>query len=166
MMSQAEIIQSLQNQLFFTTAANVFVILDGASVPLLLEQLERYQPEYDCLYRGQLTRDLAEVVPYLVRLEKDSELLKWILEQGYGQHWGIFAVAPVNLRILRQHFRHLLTIQDPDGNSFYFRFYDPRVFRVYLPTCHTREKQQLFGPVIRYLVEDEDQDQALLSFSP
>jgi hypothetical protein len=165
-MNQLEFIQSLQNQLFFTTEANVFVILDGASVPLLLNQLERHQPEYYCLYRGQLTRDLAEVVPYLVRLEKDSEFLNWILEQGYGQHWGIFAVAPANLRILRQHFRNLLTIQAPDGNSFYFRFYDPRVFRVYLPTCHAHDKIQLFGPVIRYLVEDEDQDQVFLHFSP
>ena len=37
----------------------------------------------------------------------------------------------------------------------YFRYYDPRVLRVYLPTCNARELQTVFGPVLRYLVEDE-----------
>lgn len=149
--------KTLQAQLFFAPAENVFALLDGASVPSLLAQLEQHQPEYDCLFRGQLSAELAAAAPYLVRIEKDSAFLTWLLEQGYGRHWGIFVTAPTHLRTLRHHFRNLLTVQDEDGKTFLFRFYDPRVLRVYLPTCLAEEKQQFFGPVTHYFIEgDED----------
>ena len=130
-----------------------------------LKRLEQHQPEYDCLYRGSLTPDLAEVVPYLVHLEKNSEFLWWVLEQGHGQHWGIFALSFAHLRTLRQHFHRLLTVQDARGKSFYFRFYDPRVLRVYLPTCHAQEKTQVFGPVERYFIEKGEREKGFLPFS-
>jgi hypothetical protein len=30
------------------------------------------------------------------------------------------------------------------------------VLRIYLPTCNTQELQTVFGPVLRYLMEDEN----------
>ena len=113
------------------------------------------------------TPKLAAAVPYVVRLEKDSELVKWISE-GYSQHWGIFAVARANLRVMRNHFRELFIVQDSQGEWFYFRFYDPRVLRIYLPTCHAQERNLLFGPVLLYLVEADDalNNKVLLHFLP
>jgi hypothetical protein len=35
-----------------------------------------------------------------------------------------------------------------------FRWYDPRVLRVYLPTCTENELDMLFGPLSSYFVED------------
>jgi len=154
----------LAHQLFFLPKAKVFALLDGASIPLLLKQLAQQQPDYECLYRGELAPDLAQAAPYLIRIEADSELLTW-LASGFGQHWGIFVVAHSNLRTLRQHFRPWLTLQDAQGQVFYFRFYDPRVFKVYLPTCTPEEKKHFFGPVHCYLVEDPEKD-SLLSFWP
>jgi hypothetical protein len=46
-------------------------------------------------------------------------------------------------------------VHDPDGRRLYFRYYDPRVFRVYLPTCNAEEMEQVFGPVLSYQMEDE-----------
>lgn len=37
-----------------------------------------------------------------------------------------------------------------------FRYYDPRVLRVYLPTCRPDELRTVFGPIRSYLVEGED----------
>jgi hypothetical protein len=37
-----------------------------------------------------------------------------------------------------------------------FRYYDPRVLRVYLPTCQPNELRTVFGPIRSYLVEGED----------
>lgn len=85
-------VKALEQQLFSQTKANVFAVLDGASIQGLLEKLEQYQPEHCCLYRGELEPDLAEAAPYLVRLERGTDLVKWLLT-GYGQHWGIFAIA-------------------------------------------------------------------------
>lgn len=154
-----------QSQLFSQSDANVFVVLDGAKVPGLLKQLEDAQPEYCCLYRGELIPELAEVVPYLVRLEQGSEFSKWVLS-GIGKHWGIFAVAKTNLRTMGQHFRSLLTVELPNGQTVAFRFYDPRVLRVFLPSCEEGERREMFGPVAHYLVEGEARGTFLRFTSP
>ncbi|MCF6281484.1 MAG: DUF4123 domain-containing protein [Candidatus Polarisedimenticolaceae bacterium] len=37
-----------------------------------------------------------------------------------------------------------------------FRFYDPRVLRLYLPTCTGNEAKQFFGPIPQIIVEAEN----------
>ncbi len=155
--------QWLSAQLFADPTAGAFAVLDGASVPGLLDQLDRFEPEYECLYRGDLEPDLAEVAPYLVRLQPDSPFTAWVIGEGWGNHWGIFAASPADLREMRHHFRTFLTVHDPEGKPLYFRYYDPRVLRVYLPTCNREELATVFGPVTHYLLEDQDAG-ALLRF--
>lgn len=148
-----DITGAVNARLFADADANVFAILDGASVPDLRDALYRMQPEHVCLYRGELAPDMAEVAPYLVRLERDSEFAEWVIEKGWGNHWGIFAEADADLHTLRQHFRRFLTVHDSDGKPLIFRYYDPRVMRVYLPTCNAEELAAIFGPVSAYLLE-------------
>jgi hypothetical protein len=142
--------------LFENEGQNVFAVLDGASVPDLLDALYDHQPEQACLYRGPLEPDLAEVAPYLVRLERHTDFTGWLLEQGWGNHWGIFAFSEENLPDLLIHLRKFLIVYSPDGQPLNFRYYDPRVLRIYLPTCNTEELALLFGPVTGYLLEDAD----------
>lgn len=149
--------------LFAEEGASVFAILDGASVPDLLEKLHQHRPEFECLYRGELKPDLAHAAPYLVRLEPDAELTEWILGQGWGNHWGVFVIAPADLPALRRHFRRLLIVHDGEGKPLYFRYYDPRVLRTYLPTCNAEELAAMFGAVVAYVLEDEN-PQTLLRF--
>jgi hypothetical protein len=52
-------------------------------------------------------------------------------------------------------------VYDAKGTPFYFRYYDPRVLRVYLPTCNASELQILFGPVARYYVEGKAGNQMI-----
>ena len=42
-----------------------------------------------------------------------------------------------------------------------FRFYDPRVLRVFLPGCTPKESAQFFGPIKRYFFEGEDPSEVL-----
>lgn len=155
-MTMNDVSEAVGGFLFGDRGLGVFAILDGASVPGLLEKLHVLKPEHECLYRGELTPDMAEVAPYLVRLEDRSEMTSWILEQGWGKHWGIFALSQGDLRAMRQHFRKFLVVHDAEGKPMYFRFYDPRVLRTYLPTCNGEELAAIFGPVDSYLQEDED----------
>ncbi len=151
---------SVENNKFYQTLfsveeSNVYAILDGASVPDIIQNLAKYKAESICLYRGELDPELAETAPYLVLLTADSELTDWVLS-GIGSHWGIFAISTVNIREMRKHFRTFLMVYDPDGEPIYFRYYDPRVLRVFLPTCDEGELGQIFGPVEQYYVENED----------
>jgi len=147
--------RELHRQLFTEAGQNVYVVLDGASVPELLERLAQDGPEYVCLYRGELEPDLAACAPYLVQLRREAPFTEWVIQQGWGKHWGIFAASPADLKTMRKHFRTFLVVKDPEGKQLYFRYYDPRVLRVYLPTCNAEETAHVFGPVSRFLLEDE-----------
>jgi hypothetical protein len=94
-------------------------------------------------------------------MEPETEFAKWVLSEGWGKHWGIFAIAEAGLRDMRQHFRRFLTVHDESGKPLLFRYYDPRVLRVYLPTCNAAELAEIFGPVVCYVAEGEEPDTAL-----
>jgi hypothetical protein len=148
--------QELRRQLFSDSAVYVYAVLDGASVPDLLPKLYEAMPEFECLYRGELEPDMAEVAPYLVCLEPDTYFADWVMDNGWGSHWGIYAAAYAGFRDMRKHFRKFLTVYDPEGRPMLFRYYDPRVIRSYLPTCSDEELLTVFGPVSCYMLEGED----------
>ncbi|MGE0822566.1 MAG: DUF4123 domain-containing protein [Candidatus Binatia bacterium] len=160
-MATENIVFAVSERLFADGDMQVFAVLDGASIPDLRMNLYKLQPEHVCLYRGELEDDMAEVAPYLVRLEEDGEFTNWMLTQGWGEHWGIVAQTPSDLQALRQHFRRFLTVYGPENKPLLFRYYDPRVLRVYLPTCAAEELATVFGPVRSFLCEDEDPNTAL-----
>lgn len=152
------LIKSLQTHLFAEQDCHVYAVLDGASVPKLPQALWKHEPEHVCLYRGELQPDLAATAPYLVKLEALAPFAQWVLTQGWGNHWGIFALAPqaVPFRELRKHFRTFLMVNDPEGKSIYFRYYDPRVLLAYVPTCNAEDLKIIFGPLNAYCVESKD----------
>ncbi len=140
------------------TGANVFGIVDGAAVPELPRWLTDYEGASICLLRGELDDALARAAPYLVQLEFGSPLLDWLLGLPWGQHWGVFLISQAGFRDLRQHCRVLLTVYDETGRPLYFRYYDPRVLRVYLPTCDQAQAAAFFGPVDRCVMAAETEN--------
>ena len=164
-MPDEALIRSLRDQIFGDSTWKAYALLDGASVPELPQRLWELEPDFECLYRGELEPDIAEVAPYLVRLQPDHAFTAWVLEKGWGNHWGIVALSEAEIYVLRRHFRTFTMVRDPDGKILYFRYYDPRVLRVYLPLCNQEEMAAVFGPVVAYLLEDDD-PAVLLRFSP
>ncbi len=159
------VVQAVMDRLFADSTLNTFVILDGAAIPDLLPKLDAEGPEHVCLYRGELEPDMAECAPYLVRLVEGSPFTQWVVTEGWGNHWGVFVLAATDINTLRRHFRGFLLVMSPAGKRLYFRYYDPRVLRKYLPTCNVDEGRTIFGPVKCYLAEDEDSSQ-VLRFTP
>jgi hypothetical protein len=152
----------LQEQLLGTPeGAHLYAILDGAAVSDLRQAIDQHGVQSICLLRGELDPELAQAAPYLVSLDSEVAFLAWLLAEGWGKHWGIFASARADFRTLRQHLRSLLYVYGPENEPLFFRYYDPRVLRAFLPTCDQRELADLFGPVDRYMMEAED-DQRLL----
>jgi len=158
-----DIAQAVNRRLFADDTRSVYAVMDGASVPELRMKLYEHQPECVCLYRGELQPDMAEVAPYLIHLQMDADFTNWVIEKGWGKHWGVFALSSGELRDLRDHFRSFMTVATSDGKPMLFRFYDPRVLRTYLPTCNAEDLNVLFGAVDYYLLEDENA-RTILSF--
>jgi len=148
----------LAGVLFGKGELSVFAVLDGASAPELVKGLYEHEPEYCCLYRGELAPDIATVAPYLVRLEPGAKFTEWVLGEGWGAHWGIFLQTPAVLRALRDHFREFHAVELPDQRTVLFRYYDPRVLGSFLPPCNPAELRQFFGPVQAFIAEGDTPD--------
>lgn len=155
-MSDQKTVQQLKSVLFSEQGSIVFAVLDGASIPDLPGNLSAFEADHVCLLRNELKPDLKAAAPYLVRLESESRCTEWILSNGWGRHWGVFGVAMTDMRSLRDHFRKFLTVYDEKAESLFFRYYDPRVLQVFIPTCNKGELALFFGPVSRLLAESED----------
>jgi hypothetical protein len=141
----------------------LYAILDGAREPSVLKVLVESGAERQSLFEGAPGAQLAHFAPYLVGLTSDSPLIETLARQAWGKSWGIFLTCELPLHEMRKHFRHFLTVKTAEGQA-YFRFYDPRVLRLFLPTCLPKEIDAIFGPVKYYLMEDEKPD-VLLRFS-
>lgn len=149
--------KNLLRELFSTPSLKAYAVLDGASNPALLDHLYGDDaPEFACLYRGELEPDIAECAPYLAYLEAGSAFTDWLTGNGWGLHWGIYAVADCDLKTMRHHLRKLNMVYDPETNRpLLFRYYDPRVLTTFLPTCDTRQVPEFFGPVQAWFAEAE-----------
>jgi hypothetical protein len=133
----------------------------------MLDQMETAQklnPEHDSLYRGRSEEALAIVAPYLFTYKEETEFAAWLAEKGWGDAWGVFFYSEAPMAELHKHFRKFLLVKTEDGEELYFRFYDPRVLRIFLPTCDEAQLREFFGPVRYFMMEDEDSSQAVVFY--
>lgn len=143
----------------------LFAILDAARTDEVLAQLAKAEVQYESLFRGQEEEQLFDVSPFLIVCKEETELYAWLTSEGWGQSVGIFFTSSDSFENLFTHFQRFLLVQEEGGGEMYFRFYDSRVLRVYLPTCTTQEIRTLFGNVSRFMMESED-GKSILSFVP
>jgi hypothetical protein len=120
--------------------------------------------EYSCLYSGYLPPVLETAAPYLVQLEHDNAETRRLIELSWGNSWGVFLRSGTNLNKLRKHLRGFLMVRDPLGRRMTFRYYDPRVLRVYLPTCNGEELRTVSGPIECFWTEAEKDSDRMLEF--
>lgn len=143
----------------------LYAILDAARDPLILTLLRTQCPEpYQSLYEGLEGEQLAAAAPYLVRLPPQSPFLETLVRLGWGKSWGVFLTCHEPFAEVRQHLRRFLIVETAEGQRLYFRFYDPRVLRVFLPSCQPEERKAFLGQATCYLLED-DQGSGLLRFA-
>ena len=133
----------------------IFGLMDAARDPKVFALIQAAK-EQDCLFAGDLAPDLREAAPYIVRLTENEPLWHAWRQEGWGQSWGIMCRASGTLPQVRRHFRHFLQAKLPDGHIVLFRFYDPRVWRLYLPTCSPDELARWFSGIEEYRAETED----------
>jgi hypothetical protein len=135
----------------------VWAVLDCARDARIYRALLESRLEFRCLYSGKLPRALEMVAPHLVELFPKNRLSAALLDEGWGQGWGVFLKIedPANLR---HHLRKFLKVRDEEGRRLLFRYYDPRVLRAYLPTCTPEELKQIFGPIDSFFVECDGVD--------
>lgn len=151
--------QRLLDLLFFRferEGTSLFALLDGARDPRIYQTLIFSDLEHACLFGGELSTAAKAAAPYLVRLVPGSRSVERLIDDGWGHSWGLFLASRVGLWELRRHLRGLLEVEMPDGPRRFFRYFDPRVLRAFLPTCDVVQLREMFGPVERFDLEAPD----------
>lgn len=132
------------------------ILLDAARMADKIETAKELNATHDSLYRGGSEESLSSVAPYIFRFQNNSEFAQWFMENGWGNSWGLMIKSNFSLPELHKHFRKFLLVATEDGKKLYFRFYDPRVLRIFLPTCNATQIRELFELVDYFLMEDEN----------
>ncbi len=134
----------------------VYLILDACDAPAVPRKAHNLGPELaTSLYNGTAQEDYWAIAPYLFKADK--RLLTWVEESLGSEPWGIIVISTADLAAVRAHFRRFLIVQSPEGEHWYFRFYDPRVLPVFLESSNDDELRSFFGPIQAYAVRDMDE---------
>jgi hypothetical protein len=131
----------------------VFGLMDAASNAEIFHRLVNSGQEYQSLYEGEQGAQLAAYGPILITLAEDNAFTRYLLDQGWGKAWCTYLRCSQSLAELRHHLRRFLTVRTASGQMIYFRFYDPRILRQFLPTCSREQANDFFGPITEYFVE-------------
>lgn len=103
--------------------------------------------DYVNLYQGTEFADMAEVGPWLVRLNNpDAELIQKLLDTP-ERDWGWLASAEhIDLACLAQHWRERMLIDEQEQRALY-RFQDNRVIARHLAELSETQRPLLLGPL-------------------
>ncbi len=121
-----------------------------------MDEAKERNKAHESLYRGTSSEKLAGVAPYIFQFRHPTPFSEWYFRNGWGRSWGILLKSSSPMAELHKHFRKFLMVRTEPGKQLYFRFYDPRVLRIFLPTCDAAQIRELFGPIDYFLIEDED----------
>ena len=144
---------------------DIWMIVDCARDQRIFSTVSYSGLQRECLFAGQLAVPLERAAPYLLQLEYDDRATRRLIDDGFGQSWGVLIRADLGIKTLRKHLRTLLRVQGPNGKYMLFRYWDPRVLRVYLPTCMSDEVRQFFGPIEHLYVEDRAVESRMIQYS-
>lgn len=149
-------IAAIEQQLWpYGPNRDIWMIVDAARDRRIYSELVNSHFTYTCLYSGNLPYELEVAAPHLVQLEYEDKYTRALLEKAWGNSWGVFLRSGTRMEALRRHLRTFLMVKSWRGQQLLFRYYDPRVLRVYLPTCASDELKTVYGPVEQFWTESE-----------
>jgi hypothetical protein len=138
-----------------------YLLFDAAKAEMNLYTAMELNGNFQSLYKGSADEDLVGVAPYLFSIKENTPFADWYFKEGWNQSWGTLVFANAAFEDVYKHFRKFLMIKTEEGEQLYFRFYDPRVLRIFLPTCDAQQLREFFGPVRHFLTESENTEETL-----
>ena len=138
-----------------------FLLFDGAQAELNLNQGLILNPSYRSLYYDRSEEDLDDVASYLFAFDRQTAFKEWFLNNGWGNSWGVIVTTQIIFDECWKHFRKIIIVKTEEGQEFYFRFYDPRILKIFLPTCDEKQIIEFFGPMESFIVEGDTKEEAI-----
>lgn len=134
----------------------LFGIVDSARNEEVFRYLVTGDVQYKSLFEGTMDVQSYGVSGFLVECKKESALYQWMVGEAWGDSCSIFFTSKASFDELFKHFQQFNRVYLEDDEVVLFRYYDPRVLRVYLPTCNPDEVEVFFGEVESFFTEGEE----------
>ena len=128
-------LKALRDSIDLASGESLCAIVDAArDLELAYEAKCLYNKEIWNLFESDVAEALADVAPYLIVFDPNEGYLEsWI--SRLGKSAGILFIAASDPYKLYAHIRYIFIVEDEENQPFFFRFYDPRILRAFLPTC-------------------------------
>lgn len=123
-----------------------YLLVDAAQIDELMVQLYQLEslPEFDWLFANTPYSELKELGPVLVRAEQGAKL-----RQHFEDYWSLTAgwifSSSEPMDSLVQHFRSVIHVNCAEA-TLLFRYYDPRIFRIWLENASSADLDSFMGP--------------------
>jgi hypothetical protein len=135
----------------------MFVIIDAARsfVPVAIAKL--LVANVANLFAGKKGDDLSDVAPHLCECDIGGNVAE-LLVVPYGKgEFGILIESDASWADIQRHLRQFLMVRrQANIRPVYFRYYDPRVLRAFLPACSEPELSTFFGSIKEFHCQSED----------
>ncbi|GAC1610581.1 MAG: hypothetical protein NVS3B3_19770 [Aquirhabdus sp.] len=136
---------------------SVFAIVDAAAGDDIQKMIREYDGEKFCVVQGWKQEMYANFSPWLFALKIEEPSFKKMIDQFWGNSWGIFFCSSLPAEKLIKYFRENWIVSLPDGSHQYFRYYDPRVFRAFFPVALADQLKFFFREdIYGFFAESED----------
>lgn len=143
-------------------AGHLYAVIDAARSERALQLTEESIDPYASLYDGEQARALDDVAPYVVHIQPDSGLLHRLINEGWGDAWGIYIDTPLDLPGLRRHLRKFLMVRlEGEPDPVLFRFYDPRVLTTFIDIASSGQSHELLAGITGITMESPDDTQPI-----
>ena len=151
---EGSLLQALLRSLDRSAGTDLYAIVDGSQDLELAFTGRLMGSDVYTLFSGDMAEPVAHAGPCLIALRAPVQFLeRWV--ETLGGDAGILLETSAHLETLYVHLREIFVVEGEEGQEYFFRYYDPRVLRTYLPTCTEQELRDFFGPVQRWIAEDE-----------
>jgi hypothetical protein len=136
-------------------APTLFAVVDLADDAELLEAINESGEAFCALDETAEPDALGETAPFVVELSPGSVLLDAVLEAAWGEGRAVFLTSDAPFHAVYGHWLQRVEYDD-EGNVTSARAWVPEVLGELLAGVDGAEVRALFGPVRRFLVEDEE----------
>ena len=114
------------------------------------------------LFEGAKGQQLEDVAPHLFLCDPVGQMGEILLAPDGQDGCGVLLDARIDVMQVRRHLRHFLLVRrQRDMKKVYFRFYDPRVLRAFLPACTAHELTRFFGPITAFHCQGDNPGEVL-----
>lgn len=130
-----------------TPTLKTYAIVDSIRDEKVKEKILFSDLKHTDLWHEELFENEQEVPLYLIELEKDNELLDYLLN-NHQKSIATYFISPYALQTLQMYysmFTHVnIEVEENNSNKGIFGFYDPNILSNYIQTLYTQEKTDEF----------------------